>query len=315
MQTCIKKNIILIFVFLMFCLSYVNAQIKKTDNFLLTAGVVIKGGTIVNRIGFFIRGYYLINRFQFNFCFRPVYNFTSPGTLFSSPELMANLGLTVGYGKSDTIYNKFITSYSNQTGKRHSVSYSYNLYFDRIETSQRTGIFALEFGKFGIVHENDILGKSRSDRFRSAGVRFYYRDVDFKYSLNLILWHGNAFDSEKTKTVTDSDYPARFGYKDISRSKYGKISNGILSGQVSYAIYDFQTIDFSTGINSEYVRHAIQNKAIHDMWFLPAKWIKYKQVHYPMLDTNGLPYLYKPDQKIKPTEFYINFGLNSDTFY
>jgi len=69
------------------------------------------------------------------------------------------------------------------------------------------------------------------------------------------------------------------------------------------------------GVDSEHIRYAIQDIFIHDMYFIPKKWNKAKNPHYPMLDTTGQPYLFKPGQKVKPTSFYFEFSGNTGIFY
>lgn len=312
----LKKYLIQIILILFIIVSnnITNAQIIKRNNFFVSAGIMINGGTSLNRAGLFFAGYYVVKHFQFNMNIRPIYNINGLGTLKSFPELIANLGVTFGYGKTDSLFNNFTTPVSNHTGRKYSCTFSYNLYIDNIGTTQGTGTVAFEFGHFGIIHENDMWGEPRSDKFRSAAMQFYYRTEYWKYTINVILWHGDAFD-QRVFTYTDTDYPARFGYKDLSNVKYGKTSAGILSANVSYAMPNMQIVSFGTGINSEYVRHIAQNKMIHDKWFLPDKIAGYELKHYPMLDTEGNPYLFKKEQKIKPTELYFNFGFNQNLFY
>jgi len=292
-----------------------NAQeIYKSNNIQINTGVSLNFGTVLNRIGFFIGGYYLKDQVQLNFQFRPSYNLSSWGTLKSTPELKISFGLLYGFGKSDTVFNKFISQVGNQTNKKNSIAYSYNIYIDKIATSQRTGTFAFEFYRVGLIHENDIFGENRSDKYRTAGILLYYRSDNFIYASNIILWHGDTFDKNAIK-VLDSDYPARFGYKDLSNAKYGKFSHGILSAQISYSNQSFQIVRFDIGIDSEHVRNISQNKIVHNKRYLPNKFVGYKLQHYPMLDTDGMPYLYKKEQKIKPTKFYINFARNTNPFY
>ena len=51
------------------------------------------------------------------------------------------------------------------------------------------------------------------------------------------------------------------------------------------------------------------------MYFVPAKWIKTKNLHLPMLDNRGLPYLYRKGQRLKKRKLYYQFSLNDSDFY
>jgi len=302
------------FLFILFLLSFQKLYSQNNEKFYINAGIIVSGGTVLNRIGFFVGTYYVYKQFQVNFRIRPVYNITSFGTGLESSELQANLCLLFGYGGVDKIENHFVTEISNQTGRKNSVAISYNAYLDNIETSQFTGTMALEFNHFGIVHENDMWGEPRSDRFRSAGIQLYYRTEFWKYATNVILWHGNAF-AKESKRYYNTDYPARWGYKDFNKSKYGKFSNGIWTAQINYVTPQMQIINFDIGIDSEKVRHAVQNRFTHDMFLLPEKLVPNKLLQYPMLDDKGNLYLFKKGQKIKPAKFYLNLAFNQNLFY
>lgn len=305
-------KIILSFILLLFWNTDTYSQ--KIKNLYINTGIFISSGTTQNRIGFFIGGYYIYKQFQINLTIRPTYNIFSLGTGKESSELHANLSLVYGYGGIDSIKNNFVTEISNQTGRKNSVAISYNAYIDNIETSQFTGTIALEFNKFGIIHENDMWGEPRSDRFRSAGIQLYYRTKQIKYATNVILWHGNAF-AKGSKSYTKTDYPARWGFKDFNKSKYGKFSNGIWSTQVNLLLPNMQVVNFDIGIDSEKVRHMVQNRFTHDMCFLPDKLVINKLLHYPMIDDKGNLYLFKKNQKIKPSTFYLNLAFNQNLFY
>ncbi len=139
-----------------------------------------------------------------------------------------------------------------------------------------------------------------------------YKHGNIKYGINSLLWTGN---SNNIKTHYDENYPAHYGYRDLSKSKYGKFSNGILSFQVQYTSEYAQLINFELGIDSEYVRHMLQNKFMHDMNWIPKKWNGAQNPHYPMLDTNGMPYLYREGQKVKKSKLYLDMSINKNLFY
>jgi len=309
-----RTKFILIILLLTALILKTNAQIIDKKNLFVNAGIVVNSGTVLNRIGFFAGGYYVYKQVQLNFNLRPVYNLSGIGTLKEFAEMQTNLGLVVGFGGKDSIVNKFVTQNSNQTQQKYAVGFSYNIYIDKIGTSQPTGTFFAEFNHFGLSHENDMWGEPRTDRYRSAGAKFYYRTKNWKYSGNIILWHGDVFDYHTFK-YDNQNYPSRFGYKDLSESKYGKLSHGIINLQLDYALPSCQIISSSIGLDSEHVRNISQNIIVHDEWFLPEKFIGYKLKHYPMLMENGEPYLFKPSQRVRPAKFFLNIGFNQAVYY
>lgn len=291
-----------------------EAQVIDKNNFFINAGIVINGGTVLNRAGFFIGGYYAYKQVQVNLYLRPVYNITGIGTKKQFVELQTNVGLLLGFGKKDSILNKFVTANSNQTGRKYCFGFTYNIYVDKIGTTQPTGTFFGEINRFGLSHENDMWGEPRTDKFRTASGKLYYRTENCKYSTNIILWHGDVFDYRVFK-YDNKNYPSRFGYKDLSKAKYGKFSHGILNFQISHVLPNYQTFSFATGVDSEYIRHISQNIIVHDEWFLPEKLIGYKLKHYPMLMEDGKPYIFKENQKVRPSKYFLNIGFNQAVFY
>ena len=69
------------------------------------------------------------------------------------------------------------------------------------------------------------------------------------------------------------------------------------------------------GIDAEQVRHVFQNRIVHDMYFIPERFIGYKNVHYPMLQKDGTPFLQRPGQKVRKPKPFFNLGLNDNLFY
>jgi hypothetical protein len=69
------------------------------------------------------------------------------------------------------------------------------------------------------------------------------------------------------------------------------------------------------GIDDEHIRHLLQNKWIHDMSWLPKRWEHFNNPHIPMLQKNGEAYLFKPQQQIRPAQFYFQLGCNEIELY
>ncbi len=222
------------------------------------------------------------------------------------------MGILFSHGELDSTKNLFISSVSNQTGKKYNIAYSYNIYRNKIGTSQQTGILGFGFGKWQLISENDIFAEQATDKFRTAGLKLKYNYKEFSFAINITLWTGN---SKNAPTLSDSTFKARHGYKDMSNAPYGKVSAGILSFEAQYAPPYYQSLKLSSGIDSEKVRNTIQNKLIHDMYFIPEKINKAKNPHMPMISEDGDLYLYKKNQKIRKPKYYFKFAANDAIFY
>lgn len=301
--------------YVFFFLSFVsNAQDipYRKQSIGLNAGVNISLGTHVQRLGLVLNGYYVNDHFQANAETRFYFNLKNLGPKKKHGEMTASVGVLYGYGKMNTWYNPFFNSVSNQTGYKYAVAYSYNFYWNKIKTSQRTGMVALQFDKISFISENDLLAAPSLDRFRTAAFLIQFQhDSLFQAAINCSMWTGKmGFKTESN----DSHF--RFGcYMDTVGSVYPNYSYGLLSAQVKYYVGYGQNAQANIGIDAEQVRNAVQNKMIHDMRFLPKKWIKHQNCHIPMLDDKGNQYLYREDQKIRPARVYFNVGGNQNLFY
>lgn len=288
-------------------------QLYQKQNFGISAGAIVNLGSHVSQIGFYVSGYYYYQNLQVNSTARWTFNSKNWGASGKFRETKLGVGLLAAWGKNDSIQKYFHSLVSNQTGRSYSLGYGYSFYFDNRNTSQRTGTVSFQFHDFEIIHENDILATSGSDRFRTAALMVAYSTDSIRFGLNSLLWTGNS-NSSSAKNHYDTSF-TRHGYKDLSNTPYGKFSNGILGVQAECALGFGQNIKLSSGIDSEQIRNVIQNKIIHDLYFIPAKWVKTKNLHIPMLDRKGLPYLYRQDQQVKKSKFYYQFSLNDNDFY
>jgi len=304
-------------ILLLFLLSSsVKGQLKLTDDIGFTVGLTVNFGTKVNRVGLQAGAYYAKSIVQLNTGLRCYYSFNSYGPKGARPEVMYTLGALIAYGETDTLDNPFIHSLSNQTRHRYGIGYSYNFYWDKAETSQQTGTIAFHFPNTEILFENDMLIPAWSDEFRTGALQVaYYYKQETRFSVNLITWTG-AFRHPNRKTVKDTDYPARFGYFDIKDCTHGNLSHGILGLQVQQMLpYYGQVASAMIGIDSERIRHAVQNRFIHDAMFLPPFWPPPPNPHFPMIDADDQPYLFKEGQEVRPAKFFMDMGLNPFMFY
>lgn len=285
-------------------------QIQK-NNYGINGGIVIALGNKFDRIGININGYYLKNNFQFNPGLRVYINFKNLGPKKQYAEANISLGVVYGYGKTNSDTNLFLSSISNQTKRKNSIGYSFNYYFNAIGTSQQTGIISFEFNQISFIAENDLFARSRLDQFRTGAFLLQYRNENYQYGINSTLFTGRM-----GAKIKDDSYPYSRIYKDTTDGKYAQHSHGLLSLQFQYVFPNsFQKTQASIGADSEKIRHAVQNRFIHDMVFLPKSWRKKDAAHIPMLDENGNQFLYKQNQKVKPASVYYNLFLNPGLFY
>ncbi len=301
------------FYIILFCFLFHSPFAQQTGTPATGAniGLVIGLGNRFDRIGINLNAYCTNNFLQLNAGLRLYYNFKNLGPPVKYCEGVASLGVTCGYGKKDTLYNRFIDVTSNQTKYRNSVGYAYNCYFNKINTTQQTGIVALQFNHFSIISENDILARPMLDRFRTGAFLLQYQYKDFQFAVNSTLWTG-----QMGNRIKDSvSYPHRNGYMDTTGSVYSMYSHGLLSMQVKYCLPYYQYAQVNIGTDAEQVRHFVQNRVIHDLCFIPRKLFTPINAHIPMVDDKGCQYLFKEGQKIKPAKFYYNAFLNPATFY
>lgn len=283
----------------------------KTDRGM-NIGLVSALGNRFQRLGFTVQGYYCYGHVQGNAEVRLYRNFRNLGLRKKYNELVTSAGVLVGYGSINTLHNPFISTVSNQTGYRSSVGYSYNLYFNKIKTTQQTGTLALQFRDVSIITENDLLARPELDRFRTGGilVQYQYRD-QLQLALNCTMWTGQMGDHRIL--VSNGFFP--YGYMDTTDGRYTQYSHGLLSTQAKANLGHGQIAQANLGVDAEQVRNFVQNRLIHDMAFLPKKWHNPRNCHLTMVDTAGNPYLHLPGQKIKRATPYWNVFTSPSIFY
>jgi hypothetical protein len=299
------KHIIILLVFFSLSKGMFSQQYKE-GKFGINIGVVFAIGTHINRFGGTVNAYYKTNHFQVNPEFRCYFNAKNLGPNKQSLEATLGLGLVYSYGKTDTTSNEFYSPVSNQTKHRNSFGYAYRFYLNDIETTQQTGTVSIEVNHFNFIAENDLFsGTPQLDRFRTAGILLQYQKDDYQFGINSTLFTG-----QMGERVTDPNYPFVGIYENRVGGKHTEFSHGLLSAQFKYAGDYYQNYQASIGIDSERVRHAIQNRFAHDI--LVGHGIN---AHVPMIDDKGKQYLFKEGQKVKPMKFYMNLFSNPATFY
>ena len=286
-------------------------QISKTGNLVLNAGITAQVGTHKQRLGITLSARYEYDQLAFGFRYSGYYAFRSLGPPIKGFESVLSPEINLGSERSNTQYIE--SSLAPLSFSNYTVSYRYNWYLNTMGTSQRTGSIGIRVRQFELIHENDILAESRSDKFRTAaiGINYHYKYTVFR--LSSIMWTGDK-DDPNAKRINESSF-SRYGYIDLSETKNGRCSHGILSLSATSQIGFGNQISAGIGYDHEKIRNAIQNRFMHDLWFWPSKWNKAKNRHIPMIDTQGNAYIYQEDQKIKQGKPYLDFGINSQPFY
>ena len=304
-----KSFVLAAFLFLLSFSSY-----SQNSTFGWSAGLSFSLGNKIQRIGLRCSGFHTYGFAQVNATINVYYNFKSIATGLKTPEFQFGIGGNFGFGRRDSSLNHFVSLTDNNTDYFYSVGYAYLLYLDKIETSQAGGILSVTIENFTFATHNDLFGfgKGWRDRFRTAALLLQYRYLDTKVGVNMTFWTGDYIGCE---VVNDSVYPARFGYKKNEKAIYGRSMASLLSLQIEQFLPYNQIARLNIGMDSEKLRHAIQNRLIHDQYYVNRKFIKRPQKHYPMLDKDGGQYTFKHGESVRPASLYFNLGLNSGVFY
>lgn len=306
-----------IFVLFIFLLNYQwsQAQFKPNEGAGGTIGLTFSLGSIQNSIGLIVKAYYFYEQFQFNFQTRWRYNFTTygPPRLQSGQEVHTSYGLVFGWGQQTKKEEQlFLAPFGNQMQRLNSLGYAFNVYQDCIKTSQTSGTISFQANQFWLITENDALGDIAVDKFRTGSVWMAYRLENTILALNTRLWTGN---SNRTPVIDNTKYPSQYGYREMSAATYGRFSHGILTLQVLHALPFGQIVGGEVGVDAERVRHFLQNRLMHDLYFVPKKWNPSKNPHVPMLDDDGLPYTFQRGQRLKRAKGVFHIGSNPSLFY
>ncbi len=318
----ISKIVLIIFtsVNLLICSSS-PAQTFQFDKMGLRFGVSASLGTHLQQFSLLADAYFLpAERLQVNVNLRAGYAAKGYGPRLARNEVRASVGALLAFGQRVEELSPFLSPVGNQTPFLNSFAYSYNFYLDDIKTSQRTGTIAIKVNRFYLVTENDAFADPILDRFRTGTMMLGYEQGDWRFVVNSLLWTGDPASPGRRNLRLDS-YPARYGIVDLSDATYGRFSHGVLSAQVEhFAAFGEQTnlgqvFRAELGVDAEQVRHILQNRLIHDAFFLPKKWNKVQNRHVPMLDVNGFPYVFREDQQLRKSLFYGQIHLNPGLFW
>ena len=303
-----SKYIFLVVLFL--CVLKSSAQQYQENNLGINIGIVAAFGSQFDRFGFTVNSYYARSHFQVNTGLRCYFNFKNIGPNKQYIEAVASLGIVYAYGKKNNDYSLFFNPVSNQTYRKNSIGYAYNVYLNPIGTNQQTGTISIEVNQFNLIAENDIFARPKLDRFRTGAFLLQYKTDSLALGINTTLFTG-----EMGKKIQDDNYPFSHLYKSDVNGKYTPNSHGLFSFQAQYITDYYQQLQANIGVDAERVRHVVQNRLIHDMIFLPKAWRKKTNAHIPMLDKEGNQYLFKENEEVKKPRLYYNMFTNSGLFY
>lgn len=149
--------------------------------------------------------------------------------------------------------------------------------------SQQTGAIGFKSGNFAIQYENDgSIGKlgDNGDRYRTAALNISIGD--FHAGFNLFTGYRD-YDNENGSISQHRD--------PLCIDDYGRrMPNGLareLGTKYRLGISTIGYQGYSIGVNSEHVRHAIQNQAIHNLKFGP---LDKRQMGFENQSWNWNPY-------------------------
>jgi hypothetical protein len=276
-------------------------------------GLCVELGTHRVRIGGVARFYTHWEHVQVNIEFGGLYNACSFGTDGRSFEGQLKFGLVGAWGKKDSLLsNPFVGAVEQQTKRPYALAYGYNFYWDNQATSQATGSFGIQVHTVRLVMENDFLAFLQEDKYRTGAIGLYYQRGAWQLALQQISWTADPY-GDDTYTVHDSPtYTkdcAKYGYRDLQHESYCDKSVGVLRFRALHHTGALgQILGAHLGLDAEQIRHALQNKLIHDSFLL-------ENPHIPMIDREGEAFLFQEGQQIRTPRYHGGFSINPTTFY
>jgi len=296
-----------ILIHIFFIVPFFNlAQTFSTDKFGASIGCVVNIGTHVTSVGLKFDAYYTDYFYQINAGSSIRFNGKSYGERKQFIENRNSLGLILLAGKKEALRDFQLDGLMHNTAYNYGLGYNYLWYFDNAGTSQRSGGWAAHIKNVSVLFENDVFGGQAKDRFRTGHLALSYKMTDFKFSTGILLWTGETANSTWQK-ISLENCPS--GFRVLEDLPYGKTSHGILYGGFNARLPFGQIVNARIGIDSEQIRHGIQNRFTHDLIFLPKK-VERNTPHYPRLDDSGCPVFIK--DSIRNPRLFLQFSMNEN---
>lgn len=282
-----------------------SAQVNWGAQVGLSASV----GSHHSAIGLFGRCYVNYKFIQFNYSSDIQYNTHSYAQRKNMVEFRNALGTILLAGKEERDRSFVLDALQHNTSKNLGLGYSFLHYWDNKSSSQFSGGFGLHVSNFAILLENDVFAGQAKDRFRTGHARIVYSDSACQFALGVNLWTGETANTTWRK-VCSPKMPN--GYRMLEEQAYGGTSHGILylEGRLN-GPFDQQP-GIRIGIDSEEIRHQIQNRWFHDLVFMPKKFER-STPHYPRVDENGCAVFDR--QYRRKDRLFVQLGLNDYEFH
>jgi hypothetical protein len=280
-----------------------NGQSYFKDHFGGTAGIVFNVGSHVNSIGINLKGYYTDYFFQTNVGTTFYLHESSYGKRRRFWESRTTAGVVLLAGKKERQIDFQLDGLNHQTDFNYGVGFNYIIYRDNVGTSQVSGGFGAHIKNLSVYHENDVFGGKAGDKYRTAHFYASYQYDDLKFGAGVNLWTGDSRKSNWQK-ITFDGCPS--GFKVLEDVPYGRTSHGNAYGAIVINAPYGQDVHLKFGIDSEHVRHVIQNRLVHDL----GRFISRGTPQYPRLDKHGCPVFNKEDAR--PSLLFLQFGCNDN---
>lgn len=289
----------------------------QNDDWRVHLQFMVNLGTPVNNVGCRVVGTYKVDpSAELALGYSITYNLRSYGP--KSRHLEQSILGSAHYlwaNQSDPFDEYTYIKYIDSRSTLNSMGYTWERYFNRIGTSQNVGTIHFRLDKTIMQFSNDVFANTNGkDRYRSGAFNFGWLEDDTYYYTKLLIWAGDSH-CKSIKKVKDTDYPARWGYRDISGCQYGDLSHGILSFGVMHDVGGGQLAGVNLGVDAEQIRNVIQNQVFHDMYFIPNFMNKTENLHLPMKTEDGENYMYLEGQKIRPAKFVWQLAINPSSMY
>ena len=287
----------------------VSSQVFEVPKYGWNAGISLQFGTHINSIGIQVNTYFSDRFYQVNIGEQLTFRLSDLGKRKNFFQSRFSTGVVLLAGKQNTPRDFQLNSLYHNTSYNYGLAYNYLWYCDKMSTSQRSGGWALHLKKTSILFENDIFGGQGKDRFRTGQLAVSYRDSIWKFSTGFSIWTGETSGTDWQKITFDG---CPNGYRSLEDKPYGRTSHGIAYVGFDYGYGSPQWLGYKIGVDSERLRHQLQNRLLHDLIWLP-KTLPRNTPHYPMLDQNGCPVFDKNDAR--KNELYFQGGVNSNWSY
>lgn len=265
-------------------------------------------GTHVHQLGFSLDAFYDLNKNTRFSAGIDVSRFWKDfGINGAHNEIVLRLGSQYSWGENDDIQETFI-KYMARDSLHQSVQYTWERFFNAKGTQQNVGTFGYRYSDWFILFSNDALANfNGKDRYRTGAMSIGMYEDDAVFYSSLRIWTGDTHCQESEK-IKDSNYPARYGYRDISDCHCGKQSHGVWSIGLKYDVGEGQLLGAELGADAEQIRHRIQNVFFHDLYWIPEFMQGAENLHLPMKQKDGSLYLFRDKDEVRPVRFFGQLG-------